>query len=138
MLVIRFQRTGRKSRAFYRLVVQDSRRTPTSGRVVDYLGHYDLHTKEVVINQERTKFFLDHGAQPSESVTRLLLKQKVELPGWVKKPLNKSKAIKNKEKLRKNRQSETEAVEEEEVDQAATDQASSEVNVPAESVEANS
>ena len=41
MLSIRLQRTGRRKRASFRMVVQDSRRAPTSGKVVANLGHYD-------------------------------------------------------------------------------------------------
>jgi small subunit ribosomal protein S16 len=137
MLVIRLQRTGRKSRAFYRLVVQDSRRTPTSGKVVALVGHYDPHSKDVVINQERVKFFLDHGAQPSETVIRLLIAQKIELPNWVKKPQAKSKNIKNKEKLRKNRDPEAEVAEESVVDDQALSQ-DQEAQTTQEPVEAKS
>ncbi len=114
MLVIRLQRNGRKSRAFYRLVVQDSRRTPTSGKVVALVGHYDPHSKDTVINQEKVKFFLDHGAQPSEKVVDLLQKQKIKLPNWVKPSNPKNRSIKNREKLRKNQSQTTEEVVEKE------------------------
>ncbi len=110
MLVIRLQRNGRKSRAFYRLVVQDSRRTPTSGKVVALVGHYDPHSKDVVVNQERVQFFLDHGAQPSDRVISILEQQKIKLPGWVKKSKPKTRSIKHQEKLRKNQTQTTDEV----------------------------
>ena len=44
MLAIRMQRTGRKGHAMFRVVVQESRLTPTSGRVVAMLGSYDPHS----------------------------------------------------------------------------------------------
>lgn len=102
MLVIRMQRTGRKGHAQFRVVVQDSRRTPTSGRIVAQLGHYNPHTKEALINKEKASFYLEHGAQPSERVTRLLVVQGVKLPNWVKVASEKKGSIKNTEKLRKN------------------------------------
>ena len=74
MLVIRLQRTGRKGHAQFRVVVQDSRRTPTSGKVVALLGTYNPHSKAVVLNKERAQHFLDHGAQPSDRVVVLLKK----------------------------------------------------------------
>lgn len=110
MLVIRLQRNGRKSRAFYRLVVQDSRRTPTSGKVVALVGHYDPHSKDVVVNQERVQFFLDHGAQPSDRVIGILEQQKIKLPDWVKKSNPKNRSIKHQEKLRKNQTQTTDEV----------------------------
>lgn len=103
MLVIRMQRTGRKGHAQFRVVVQDSRRTPTSGKVVAQLGHYNPHTKETSLDKERASYFLEHGAQPSERVARLMKSEGVKLPNWVKLADVKKKAIKNTEKLRKNR-----------------------------------
>lgn len=102
MLVIRLQRTGRKGHAQFRVVVQDSRRTPTSGRVVASLGHYNPHSKETVINKEKAQFYLDHGAQPSDRVAGLLKKEGVKLPDWVKLPEQQSREIRNPEKLRRN------------------------------------
>ncbi|MGB4967456.1 MAG: 30S ribosomal protein S16, partial [Candidatus Saccharimonadales bacterium] len=68
MLVIRLQRTGRKGHAQFRVVVQDSRRTPTSGKIVAQVGTYNPHTKEIVLDKERTQTYLNNGAQPSERV----------------------------------------------------------------------
>lgn len=103
MLVIRLQRTGRKGLAQYRVVVQDSRRTPTSERVVYRLGNYDPHTKALTIDKEKTEFYLQHGAQPSDKVARLLKKDGVKLPEWVKVSDPIKRDIRNPEKLRKNR-----------------------------------
>lgn len=96
------QRTGRKGYAQYRVVVQDSRVTPTSGRVVASLGTYNPHTKEATIDAEKAKQYLANGAQPSDRVALLFKKQGIELPSWVQAPSNKQKSIRNTEKLRKN------------------------------------
>lgn len=103
MLAIRLQRTGRKGYPTYRVIVQEAHRQPTSGRVVANLGHYNPHTKEVVIDKEQAETYLKNGAQPSDRVVKLLAAQKIALPEWVKQPAaDKQKTIKNAEKLRKN------------------------------------
>ncbi len=103
MLVIRLQRVGRKGHAQFRVVVQDSRRTPTSGKIVAQVGIYDPHSKVVKINSERAQHYLDHGAQPSERVTLLLKKEGLKLPTWVSEPAKKKGKLRNPEKLRRNR-----------------------------------
>ena len=83
MLAIRMQRTGRKGHAMFRVIVQDSHRTPTSGNVVAALGNYDPHTKAAVLDKEKTSFYLEHGAQPSERMALLLRREGIKLPNWV-------------------------------------------------------
>jgi small subunit ribosomal protein S16 len=94
------QRTGRKGHAMFRVVVQDSRRTPTSGKVVASLGSYDPHSKTVNLDKERSEHFLTHGAQPSERVARLLQSEGIELPKWVKLSENKQRTVRNADKRR--------------------------------------
>lgn len=102
MLTIRMQRTGRKGYASFRIVVQDSKFTPTSGRVVAQVGHSNPHTKETVLDTEKIEHYLKNGAQPSPRVVRLLLAAKVSLPSWVAIPKNeKTRKTKNTDKLRK-------------------------------------
>ena len=113
MLVIRLQRTGRKGHAQFRVVVQDSRRTPTSGKIVAHLGHFNPHSKEVVIDKEKAALYLKNGAQPSERVARLLKAEGVKLPDWVKNADKKERKLKNPDKLRKNRPAEPEEPKEE-------------------------
>ena len=111
MLTIRMQRTGRSGHAQYRVIVQDSRFSPTSGRVVAYLGSYNPHTKEAILDAEKASGYLSKGAQPSERVARLLKAQGVKMPDWVASPAKKEKSIRNIEKLRRNRPPEAEAKE---------------------------
>lgn len=112
MLAIRMQRTGRKGHAQFRIVVQDSRLTPTSGRHVALLGSYDPHAKTTTLNKEKAAFYLSHGAQPSDRVVSLLQREGVELPSWVKLPkADKKRTIRNPEKLRKNQPKEEPAPE---------------------------
>jgi small subunit ribosomal protein S16 len=102
MLVIRLQRTGRKGHAQFRIVVQDSRRTPTSGNIVAQVGTYDPHAKTVTIQKERAQHYLDHGAQPSDRVAVLLKKEGIKLPDWVKLPVKQESKTRHPEKLRRN------------------------------------
>lgn len=100
MLAIRMQRTGRKGHAQFRVIVQESRLTPTSGKVVFALGSYNPHTKAVILNKEKAAYYLEHGAQPSPRVARLLKSEGVKLPDWVKLPENKERTVRNAEKRR--------------------------------------
>lgn len=102
MLAIRMQRTGRKGHAMFRVVVQDSRRTPTSGKLVALLGSYDPHAKTVSLAKDKVEFYLNNGAQPSERVAALFHKEGVKLPTWVKQSATKESKTRNPEKLRKN------------------------------------
>jgi small subunit ribosomal protein S16 len=106
MLAIRLQRTGRKGHAMFRVVVQDSRRTPSSGKVVAQLGTYDPHSKAVSIDGEKAAFYLTHGAQPSPRTALLLKSEGVALPKWVSVRGEKAGAIRNPEKLRRNQRKE--------------------------------
>jgi small subunit ribosomal protein S16 len=106
MLAIRMQRTGRKGHAQFRVVVQDSRFSPTSGRVVEYLGSYNPHTKTTTLDKEKAQTYLSNGAQPSDRVVILLKQEGVKLPAWVKEPSKHERTIRNPEKLRRNRPAE--------------------------------
>ncbi len=131
MLVIRLQRTGRKGHAQFRVVVQDSRRTPTSGKIVAQVGTYDPHTKQTVLNKERAEHYLANGAQPSDRVVRILTAEGIELPKWVGGSAKKEGKIRNPEKLRRNQPKE-EAPAEVAVEAPAAEAAPAEAEAPAE------
>lgn len=125
MLAIRLQRLGRKALPVYRLAVQESRRHPSSGRVVAYVGSHNPHTKETSINKEKVAFYLKNGAQPTPRVVRILTNEKVELPAWVKNTsADKTRKVRNPEKLRKNQPKE-EAPAEQTTPEASEEQAES-------------
>lgn len=134
MLAIRMQRTGRKGLAQYRVVVQDSRKSPTSGRVVAYLGSYDPHAKTTTLKKEDAQRFLDNGAQPSERVAKLLKREGVKLPKWVVLSDPKERTIRSPEKLRKNQPAQEAAPEEapaEEPVEAPAEEATEAAEAPA-------
>jgi small subunit ribosomal protein S16 len=111
MLAIRLQRLGRSGYPTYRVAVQESRRHPSSGRVVAYVGSYNPHTKETKLDTEKIEFYLTNGAQPTPRVAKILKENKVKLPEWVKFKTAKTSATKNTEKLRKNQPKEEAALE---------------------------
>lgn len=82
MLVIRMARGGRNKYPVYRIVAAESSRAVT-GKFIAVLGHYNPHTKDLTINKEETLKYIGNGAQPSNSVVRLLQREKMELPNWV-------------------------------------------------------
>ena len=113
MLAIRLQRTGRKGYPTYRIAVQESQLSPSSGRVVAYVGNYNPHTKETKVEVEIAQKYLDNGAQPSPRVVVLLEQAGVKLPKWVVRSTADGKgAIKNPDKLRKNQPKEEPVAEE--------------------------
>ena len=73
MLKIRLRRVGKKKHPMYRIVVADSR-APRDGAFVEALGYYHPlnNPSTIVLNEERAKHWLDHGAQPSDRVAKLL------------------------------------------------------------------
>lgn len=94
MLKIRLARHGRKGRPFYRVVVQDGR-FPRDGRFVEILGQYDPLPEQPVfdIDQERARYWLSKGAQPTETVHRFLAKEGLIDP-LVAKPRSKRSDLK--------------------------------------------
>lgn len=134
MLSIRMQRTGRKGHAMFRVVVQESRLTPTSGKVVALLGNYDPHAKVLTLDKEKAATYLNNGAQPSDRAALLLQKEGIELPKWVKVSAKREGKIRNPEKLRRNQPKET-PVEEAPAEEAAAEETTVE-EVPADAPEA--
>lgn len=113
MLTIRLQRMGKTHYATYRVVVQDVRQHPSSGKVIAYLGSYNPHTKEVQLDKETATKFLTNGAQPTERVVKILSGEGIEMPKWVKAvKSDRKRAIRNPEKLRRNQPKEEEVAEE--------------------------
>ncbi|HMT18821.1 MAG TPA: 30S ribosomal protein S16 [Candidatus Saccharibacteria bacterium] len=137
MLAIRMQRVGRKGYAEYRVVVQEARLTPTSGRVVARIGHHNPHTKQTTLDKEKVEYYLSNGAQPTPRVVSLLKAEKIALPAWVQtESKEKKRTIKNSEKLRKNQPKEAPVAEEPQEEAPATEAPTAEEATPTEAVEA--
>lgn len=78
MIKIRLQRKGRIRRPIYHIVVADSR-SPRDGRIIEQVGRYDGVTekKETVLNEDRIMYWLETGAQPTDSVRKILRQEGV-------------------------------------------------------------
>src|SRR5919107_2646215 len=72
---IRLRRTGRKNSPSYRIVVAEST-SPRDGRFIEIIGQYYPRQGDqaVQLNTERANYWLDVGAQPSDTVRSLLRK----------------------------------------------------------------
>jgi len=89
---IRLRRMGAKKRAFYRIVVADSR-TARNGRFIESVGTYDpnLDPPAIKVEKERIEHWLGIGAQPSDTA-RWLLKSQGFLGGLSEKKPREKKA----------------------------------------------
>lgn len=134
MLAIRLQRQGKTHYATYRVIVQDVLRHPSSGKVVAYVGSYNPHTKQVQLDKEAIENYLNHGAQPTDRVVRILTGEGMTMPKWVKTVRGKQRDIRNPEKLRRNQPKE-ESVEAQAEETAASDSSAAEPSEPAETAE---
>ena len=74
-VAIRLRRTGRTKAPTYRIVVADSR-SPRDGKFIEILGQYQPRSgeKALNLNAERANYWMDNGAQPSDTVRSLLRK----------------------------------------------------------------
>ena len=87
---IRLQRGGRKGYAFYRIVIADAR-APRDGRFTEKIGTYNPNTNPATVdlNFDRALYWLEVGAQPTDTVRNILSREGVylmkHLKGGVKK-----------------------------------------------------
>ena len=97
---LRLKRMGAKQKPFYRIIVADSR-SPRDGRFIESVGTYNprLAENKVVVNEERTLYWLVNGAQPTDTVKSLLIQTKT----WAsyKAPKKAAKKVEKKETTKK-------------------------------------
>ena len=98
---IRLSRGGSKKRPFYKVVAADQR-APRDGRFIERLGSYNPmlpkdHADRFVINEERVKYWLSNGAEPTERMAKMLsalgLVKAPSLHDQPKKSAPKAKAL---------------------------------------------
>ena len=70
---LRLTRVGGKKDPIWRVVVADQR-SPRDGRFIETVGQYNPQTEPstIVLDEDRARHWLEHGAQPSETVAGLL------------------------------------------------------------------
>lgn len=88
MVRIRMQRYGRRNRPFYRIAVVD-KKTRRDGPGVEQLGWFDPlaadPAKQMELNEERVKYWLSVGAQPTDTVRDFLAKRSlIDTASWEK------------------------------------------------------
>jgi small subunit ribosomal protein S16 len=73
---LRLTRVGGRKNPIWRVVVADQR-SKRDGRVIETVGHYNAQTdpSTIVLDEERIRDWLARGAQPSETVRKLLRTQ---------------------------------------------------------------
>jgi small subunit ribosomal protein S16 len=99
---IRLRRIGGRKKPFYRIVVADSR-SPRDGKFIEAIGHYNPRSKDdIVLDIEKAEEWRMKGAQPTETVGKLIKR--------VKKQMEKEKKTEGKKETKN---SETKAEKEE-------------------------
>lgn len=76
MLTIRLSRVGKKKQPLYRFVIMDKQKDPW-GKSLEILGTRNPRTKETDLKADRIKYWIEKGAQASDSVWNILVEQKV-------------------------------------------------------------
>jgi len=74
MLAIRLNRTGKRNRAHFRVVVQEHTKAPGK-RHVEIVGSYDPHKKTTLLNKDRILYWVGQGAQVSDAVHNMLVRE---------------------------------------------------------------
>lgn len=74
MVKIRLTRYGKKGVPFYRIVVLDSRKA-RDANYIENVGHYDPRSKELKLKRDRIEYWIAKGAQPTNTVARLIAKE---------------------------------------------------------------
>ncbi len=78
---IRLKRLGTKKRPYYRVVVMDSR-SPRDGRTIDEVGIYhpiEAEERQLKLKEDKIKDWLSKGAQPTDTVKKLLNRNNIFL-----------------------------------------------------------
>ena len=72
---LRLKRMGSKQKPFYRIVAADSR-SPRDGRFIETVGTYNPIAKSdnVKVDEEKAMYWLNNGAQPTDTVKNILSK----------------------------------------------------------------
>jgi small subunit ribosomal protein S16 len=75
---LRLTRVGSKKNPIYRVVAADSR-SPRDGKFLEIVGRYNPQTdpSTIELDEEKIKAWLDKGAQPTDSVRRLIKAKKL-------------------------------------------------------------
>ena len=91
MLAIKLSKVGKTNKKMFRLIISEKGRDPY-GNVLEILGSYNPHSKELSVKTERVKYWLSKGAKMTATINNLLVGKNI-VPG---KKVTASKAGKPK------------------------------------------
>lgn len=74
MLVIRLNRFGKRNQAQFRVVLQEKTKAP-GHRHIEMLGSHNPHSKVTILKKDRILYWIGQGAQPSDRVHNMLVKE---------------------------------------------------------------
>jgi small subunit ribosomal protein S16 len=104
MVKLRLKRMGRKHRPFYRIVAIP-KRSKRDGKTLEEIGYHDPMNKDTKVDKERAEYWLSVGAQPSDTVRRILVREGIieeeEKKVYKKEPGEKMKERKAKKAEKK-------------------------------------
>ena len=119
MLKIRLQRIGRRNRSAFRIVVIEHTRAPKSGDYIERVGSWDPNNDNVVLLEDKIKHWLSKGAQPTDTVYNLLVKNNI-IEGKAKNVLPKKTPIQKEGEQEASEESPEKAETENEANKQAT------------------
>jgi len=76
MLTIKLSKVGKTNKKMFRVVILEKSRDPY-GRVLETLGAYNPHSKELVAKADRIQYWLSKGAQMTATINNLLVEKKI-------------------------------------------------------------
>lgn len=79
MLSIKLKMIGKRGQRSFRVIIQEAR-SKLRGKFIEDLGWYNPHSNQFEVKKDRVLHWLKVGAQPTETVSQLLKKNKVEQP----------------------------------------------------------
>lgn len=71
--MIRYQRIGRTNDPAFRIVLVEKERAAKTGGITELLGTYNPRSKALTLEEERVKYWISKGAQPTDSIHNLLI-----------------------------------------------------------------
>jgi small subunit ribosomal protein S16 len=109
---LRLRRQGKKKQPIYKIVAADSR-SPRDGKYIEAIGLYNplTHPSSVDIKEDRALYWLNNGAQPTDTVKNLLSQKGILLEKHLKKKgVSDEKILEAKEELQKRREAKSKTV----------------------------
>jgi small subunit ribosomal protein S16 len=77
MLMIRLFRTGKKNQPSFKVVVTEKTNAPSRGRFTEEVGFFNPLTKEKILKKDRVEYWIQRGAQPSDTVYNMMVEAKI-------------------------------------------------------------